>query len=63
MASKRHDQITIGDVIKGETGGWWRVTAITATSSDRFYQFDAVNVDTGSAGYLSGPANQKRQVR
>ena len=62
MASKRHDQINIGDVIKGDTGGWWRVTNITK-QSDGFRQFDAVNVDTGAGGYLSGPADQKRQVR
>lgn len=62
MATKRHDQIKINDVAKGDTGGWWRVTNITR-QSDGFLQFDAVNVDTGAAGYLSGPADQKRQVR
>ncbi|MEV6607438.1 hypothetical protein [Kutzneria sp. NPDC051319] len=62
MASKRHDQIDIGDVIKGETGGWWRVTNITK-QSDGFRQFDAVSVKTGRAGYLSGPARQVREVR
>jgi hypothetical protein len=61
MASKRHDRIVIGDVIKGEAGGWWRVTNITAREG--FRQFDAVNVDTGTAGYLSGPADEQREVR
>ncbi len=62
MAKKTHDRIEINDVIKGETGGWWRVTNITK-QPDGFRQFDAVNVDTGSGGYLCGPATQKREVR
>jgi hypothetical protein len=62
MATKRHDQVNIGDVIAGETGGWWRVTNITK-QPDGFRQFDAVNVDTAAAGYLSGPADHEREVR
>lgn len=63
MAMKRHDQINVGDVIAGETGGWWRVTDITTQPADGFRQFDAVNVDTGRPGYLSGPADQERETR
>lgn len=62
MAKKRHDQIEIDDVIEGDTGGWWRVTNITK-QPDGFRQFDAVNVETGAGGYLSGPADQEREVR
>jgi hypothetical protein len=62
MASKRHHQIVTGDVIKGDTGGWWQVTNVTA-QRDGFYQFDAVNVDTGRVGYLSGPADEQREIR
>lgn len=62
MDTKRHDQINVGDVIKGDTGGWWRVTNITK-QSDGFRQFDAVDTDTEASGYLSGPADQVRQVR
>ncbi len=62
MVSKRHDQIATGEVIKGATGGWWKVTGVTV-HRDGFRQFDAVNVDTGKAGYLSGPANEQREVR
>ncbi|MFC0545721.1 hypothetical protein [Kutzneria chonburiensis] len=40
----------------------WRVTNITK-QADGFRQFDAVNVDTGAGGYLSGPGDQKREVR
>jgi hypothetical protein len=62
MAGKRHDQITKGEVIKGDSGGWWRVTKVTV-QPDGFRQFDAVNVETGVAGYLSGHASVQREVR
>lgn len=62
MATTRHDQINVGDIAKGDSGGWWRVTNVT-NQGDGFRQFDAVNVDTGAAGYLSGPADQDREIR
>jgi hypothetical protein len=62
MAEKRHDQITRGDVVKGSDGGWWKVTGVDV-QRDGFRQFRVVSIQTGNAGYLSGPANEQRQVR
>jgi len=61
MASKRHDQIRVGDIVRGADREWWKVTNITV-QSDGFRQFDTANNSDGRPGYLSGPAWETRQT-
>lgn len=58
--------VRVGDVVKGDAGGWWRIVEIFEHRRDRrglWVDLNAVNVDTDLRGRIYGYGTETRTLR
>lgn len=56
-------EVHVGEIVKGDAGGWWRITEVFERREDGFVDLEAVNAKDGLRGRIYGYGNEIRTLR